>query len=283
MVLGTVIGLITLYLALRGVSLAQSWEILRETRLIPLGLGLAMIGISPFLQAQRWRSIFSDSAPSLLHFFGAVTTGRVMNFAIPFWAGEAARVLILPDARTRVINSVLIERTLDALFLLTTALAAIFSFGASPLAESGRTGLIVMTLLPLLILVLYLATRRWPGLQDYFRIPRISRVPWLLTLSGAVWAANLFTIHILLLALGIEASLEMSLLLMLLFQTGVAVPSSPGKVGVFQYLAILGLSWFGVEKAAALAFGILWHLLNFFPFLLMASGYWLLKRKHDGK
>jgi nicotinamide riboside transporter PnuC len=67
-----------------------------------------------------------------------------------------------------------------------------------------------------------------------------------------------------------------AIVLFLVLQVGVAVPSSPGRVGVFQYLTILALGLFGLSKEIGLLAGVLLHLVVFLP--IVSLGSWFLWR-----
>jgi hypothetical protein len=83
--------------------------------------------------------------------------------------------------------------------------------------------------------------------------------------------------------LGIQTRFMAAVVLLVILQAGVSVPSTPGKVGVFQYLSVLGLSLFGVGKAPGLAFGLIIHLLVFLPAAIMAAVFLLLSTKQSAK
>jgi uncharacterized membrane protein YbhN (UPF0104 family) len=108
-------------------------------------------------------------------------------------------------------------------------------------------------------------------------LPPLNRIPLLLALSFCIVTSNILVNYLILLALNIQASFLISLVLMVVFQVGLAVPSSPGKVGVFQYLSVVTLGLFGIEKAQGLAFGLVWHLLIFIPFALLAALFWFFR------
>jgi uncharacterized membrane protein YbhN (UPF0104 family) len=62
-------------------------------------------------------------------------------------------------------------------------------------------------------------------------------------------------------------------------QVGVRLPSSPGSIGVLHYLSVLALALFGVDKSTALSYGIILHLVIYLPaslfglLFLAKSGY----------
>ena len=53
--------------------------------------------------------------------------------------------------------------------------------------------------------------------------------------------------------------------------SGPLVPSSPGKVGVFQELCILALALFAVDKSIALTYGILLYLVAYGPPVILGA------------
>ncbi len=63
-----------------------------------------------------------------------------------------------------------------------------------------------------------------------------------------------------LVALGQPGSWVQSVFVLVVLTAGVAIPSSPGKVGVFQVLCRWSLGVFGVSASVGLAYGILLYL-----------------------
>jgi N-acetylglucosaminyldiphosphoundecaprenol N-acetyl-beta-D-mannosaminyltransferase len=71
--------------------------------------------------------------------------------------------------------------------------------------------------------------------------------------------------YIIFFALGLSPSFTAALFLLVVLQVGIAVPSAPGKLGIFQYLCILALAPFGVGKSNALIYSVLLYLVAFGP------------------
>ncbi len=68
------------------------------------------------------------------------------------------------------------------------------------------------------------------------------------------------------------------LLLVVLQASAVApIPTSPGRVGLFHYLCVLSLAVFGIERGAALSYGLVLHLLVYLPMAVI--GPWVLWRR----
>ena len=73
--------------------------------------------------------------------------------------------------------------------------------------------------------------------------------------------------------LDIDAPVLAAFFVLIVLQVGTSVPSTPGKIGVFQYLAVLALAPFGVAREPALTYGVLLHVVGFGP-VIMLGGFW---------
>ncbi|OGO76276.1 MAG: hypothetical protein A3K41_06920 [Chloroflexi bacterium RIFOXYD12_FULL_57_15] len=96
--------------------------------------------------------------------------------------------------------------------------------------------------------------------------------------SLIAWMISALTNYLVFLALELALPVWASLLLLVVLQVGIAVPSSPGRIGVFQYLVILTLSIFAVNKDVALGVGIILYLVVYVPMVLI-GGYCLWREK----
>ena len=83
---------------------------------------------------------------------------------------------------------------------------------------------------------------------------------WVIFWSITSWLLGLSTNLLVFASLGLQLSLWVGLLLFVVLQAGVALPSSPGRIGVFHYLTLITLLFFSVGKEAALGCGFLLHL-----------------------
>jgi glycosyltransferase 2 family protein len=64
---------------------------------------------------------------------------------------------------------------------------------------------------------------------------------------------------------GLKLTMGQTLAVFILSALGMAMPSSPGAVGVFEAAIIFGLGIFKVDKELALAIGLLIHMMQFIP------------------
>jgi uncharacterized protein (TIRG00374 family) len=93
--------------------------------------------------------------------------------------------------------------------------------------------------------------------------------------SGLIWVLYAAVNLVLMPAVGIQPSALSSLFVLAVLLVGVAVPSSPGRIGVFHYLCAQALAVFGVDQASALSYAIVLHLITVvLPALLGALLSW---------
>jgi glycosyltransferase 2 family protein len=89
--------------------------------------------------------------------------------------------------------------------------------------------------------------------------------------SLLIWWLMVATNYALFFALPLQPSWMVAIVMTIVLQVAVAVPSTPGKIGVFQYLATQTLTLFGVGREVALSYGVLLYLALFVPQLLIAG------------
>ena len=58
---------------------------------------------------------------------------------------------------------------------------------------------------------------------------------------------------------------------MIVLQIGITIVTVPATIGIFEYLCVLTLGWFGVPAPLALSVGLVLHLLVLIP---GAAGVW---------
>jgi glycosyltransferase 2 family protein len=82
-------------------------------------------------------------------------------------------------------------------------------------------------------------------------------------MSVVIWFLGVVVNYLAFLALDLRLPFISAFLLLAVLQVGGLVPSSPGKVGVFQILCIWTLALFAVDKSVGLTYGILLYLIAY--------------------
>lgn len=306
--IGVVFSLGFLWLALRDVDLSATANALRRVNVLILSAAVASYVFSTAAKAIRWQLLLAvRKAPSFERAFSVLSVGMMVNSFLPARLGDFTRAYLMgeaeADSKVYVLGTIMVEKVADLLFLMLL-LTVLLSQMTLPewLAGSARGMAIVLAILvPCFILLAWQrdfflrvvewisrfvpsVLREWLVQQtryglaslDVVRRPRL--LFGLLGWSLIIWILSALTNYLVFLALELVLPFWASLLLLVVLQVGAAVPSSPGRIGVFQYLAILTLSIFAVNKDLALGYSIVLYLVVYVPIVLI-GGYYLWREK----
>ncbi|MBI3914941.1 MAG: flippase-like domain-containing protein [Chloroflexi bacterium] len=305
---GAVFSVGFIVLVLRDVHLADVANALRQVNPGLMLFAVASFVVTGVAKAARWRMLFaSRQKPSLGRAFSVLSIAIMLNSFAPARLGELARAYLIGEdgvnSKTYALGTIAVEKVSDLIFLVLT-LSLLLSQMALPdwLAGPARaTALIIAVLVPLFLLLawqnqlvlralgrlsgrLSLSWGEWflqmvsRGLESL----QVLRHPRLL-LGLAAWSALIVALgastnYIVFAAMGLNLSAWAALLLLVVLQVGVAVPSSPGRIGVFHYLVVLALSIFGIAKEIAIGYSVVLYLVVYVPIALM-GGYCLWREK----
>ena len=103
------------------------------------------------------------------------------------------------------------------------------------------------------------------GLQSLEILYTPTRLLGPLFWSGVIWVLGFLTNYFVFRSAGLALSVWPAIFLLVVLQAGVAVPSSPGRIGVFHYLTVISLAVFLVPKEISLVCGIILHLVVVVP------------------
>lgn len=277
------LSIIFLYLAIRGVRWNEFVTTVLNCQVEYLVPAIAISLISFMVRSQRWGILLREKQKvSASTLFWATGTGYLGNNFLPFRAGELIRSVVLGQktgiSKVYVFATALTERVIDALFLILLGLLLIPTIGKVPswlppamrvLGILGLVALIVLLFAPRLEKVinsiidhLPFPTKWRPSLikmleqflqgASSFHKPRrsvlfllLTCLIWLLDGSSMMLSAKAFSINI---------SLIQSLLLLVGLGLSSAIPSAPGYIGIYQFVAVNILAIYGYPKSQALAF-----------------------------
>ena len=310
--LGVLLSLVFLILAFRDVQLHAVASTLRQVNLLLLAAAVGVEMATFGAIAARWQRLFTPHAPpSKRRLFGILTIAQLVNGVLPAKLGPLVRAYLAGNGESQgvafALTTIAGEKLVEGISLLAIG-AVLLPF--APLADWLRPAswVGVGLLLLALALVVWIAFRhetagrwlerwlaRWPRLLGAARSALAALDVWrdhraMLALAGwsaVIWGITVLLNQLLLWSLGIDVPLVAPVLLMVVLQIGVRVPSSPGSIGVFHYLSVLTLSLFGVEKDLAFSYGVLLHLVTYLPPSVLGiaylgrSGYSLSRLRQD--
>lgn len=288
---GLALGLLLLVLAIRGVDASALRRSLTGANPWWVALGLLAVAGTVAAKVLRWRLLFypSHEGLRLSTLVSALLIGQTVNLLLPARLGELARAYLVAQEEKRpalsVLGTVVVEKTLDGLALLLLLGILLLLMPVPPwLRLSGVVAALMTGGLLAMVLLLTGARRRVIRASERLGqiVPVLGRLrleervsslgdglrslrAWgiqarLLIWTAAIWILAGLTNYFVLLALRIEVPPVLaSVLVLTVVHLGLAVPTSPARIGVFHYLCLLALSLLGVEESAALAFGLVLH------------------------
>jgi len=95
---------------------------------------------------------------------------------------------------------------------------------------------------------------------------RLGLMVWLL--SAAILFTSITTNYLVFGAMRLPLSPVAALFLTIVLRIGVAPPSLPGRLGLFQYLVVLALAMFGIDRTAALTYSFALYATAVVPVLI---------------
>lgn len=274
---GIATSAVFLWLAVRNADLELVKTELEEA---DLGLVLAAIvtlGCGYGFQAARWRRIASTSDLGLSRFYGMVLGGLAANNLLPIRVGELLRARWLsqdaPMPGGRALGTVALDRACDVV-----ALALLLAIGIQAVASAtwlvqlvvGVVAALAVLAGALLFARMY-TKRRGRDRRVRGRARRIIRdtlemlaepigrrraLIWI-GLSLCTWILGTAAVTLVARSVGIELSPAEAAFVTASLNLGVAIPSSPGYVGTYQWLGVASLGLLDVPVNEALAFTIL--------------------------
>lgn len=295
-----------LWWAVRGLDLSEVANRVTTAPKGPILLCVVLSTLSFPLRTLRWRSLLrgADGGPLPLGpAWHGVAIAFMTNNVLGLRAGEPLRGVVvsrlagvsLPAAWA----SIAVERVFDALTLAALLVAALLAGALPPEAtfsgmSAGRLAAVVALLgaaafgagaavLARPAAMVRLAERLipWPalvmrlnGIVDGIReglsalaSPRrlVAIVGW----SLVMWITTAMSFLVLFPAFGITLGLAPALILQSAIVFSIALPSSPGFVGVFEAAIIVSLGFYGIDRDTALAYAVAYHATTFVPITLL--------------
>lgn len=277
---------VLLDLSLRGIDWGRVWHVTARARWEFVLLSGVMTAVTYFLRSLRWRILLNARGPfGVGTVFWANMAGYLGNNFLPARAGEFVRTCLISErsslSKAYVLTTALTERMLDAVMLVLCGSLALLGVRNAPawmhdasasIAVLSATGIVAIATLPRLEAfvgnviaklglpagirqkLLGLVEQVTLGLRAFHSVPRLLRF---VALTIVVWTMDTFGVIVATQALDAHLSFRLALLLIVALGLGSALPSTPGYVGIYQFVAITVLTPFGIDRNTALAYILL--------------------------
>ncbi|PKN97778.1 MAG: hypothetical protein CVU42_14535 [Chloroflexi bacterium HGW-Chloroflexi-4] len=286
---GIIISAIAIYAVLKFIKVDDLKNAFNTVKpgFILLVCGTSIIGY--MVRGKVWQVILGKDVTFKQSFFG-VSEGYFLNNVLPFRAGELARSFFVGRSTGKgtfyVLSTIIIERAFDLAFAATYVIITLpFLLGMDWIKPIATIALILVFAA---LFILFLVARNkekvlgWlnkitkPNKVVRFILPRIENI-----IDGFALLANPSQFFLSLLWVGINwvvwtatyclavstvipgAPIWWGIFLTGVMALGVAIPSAPSALGVYEASFVAAIAILGGQTGTALAYAIILHLLAF--------------------
>lgn len=301
--LGILVSLAAIVLTVRRVDIAEARLAFQEADYRWLIPAAALSVASVLCRAARWQTLFYPIHVKFGRVFGVLTIGQLITTLLPFRLGDFVRAYLVGDLERRskiwALSTVVVERLLDIavlvmIFVMLLPFVPIPAWAKSSVWIGGSGMLLVLLTLTLIAAQRTRAgalAQRWgrripvrwqqrlatlvsPAIDGLAALSNVKILIRALTWSVVAWVCGGLVMWATLIAFGFPHSFTVAMLLLVMSAVAVALPSSPGFVGVYHVVVIESLVFVvDVSHSAAASFAITTHILLFAPPVVFGLAY----------
>lgn len=289
LLLGFLLSAAFLYLALRGINPALTWQQLKSVNPALLGIAILIGSSSNVVRAVRWKVLLGYSTPvSFRHLFSSMMIGYMANNVLPARMGELVRIYLL--RRTAGVSkslsaaTIVLERIIDALLLLTIV-GVISAF--LPLTDLLRKGgmIAAVTFATAGIVLLLLAFKGKGAARQTARIGgvvseslgrraqqivenfaegltvlrSIRQALLVLVLTLAIWTLEALAVSAVIGALNLSLPWIAALFLVVVLSLSFVLPAAPGGIGTYEFFVVAAMVPFALDSSRAVGLALVLH------------------------
>ena len=287
--LGLLLSALFLYVAVRNIDMRDVARVVGGAHVVFICLALVSVTANTFAKAFRWKVLLGVAGQQVAfsRLLAGLLVGQMLNTLLPARIGDVTRAYAFGQpgpGRTFVLGTVVLEKLIDMIAYGLLVVALLLAIPLPAWLDRSVTAVIVIAVGAIAMLVALTRFREGIAarLEQYAdRIPErlraktlgrvrsglesleimgsradVARLVWW---SGLIWGTAFLNNYLVLLALDMHLPLSGSLLVLIVLQAGITIPSAPGRVGIFEYLCVLSLAVYGVGQTAAFSYGILLH------------------------
>jgi len=301
---GFLISILLLYFSLKDIKFQEIVEILKKADLKLIFIPTLFIFISATLSAFKWSRISGNNV-RVRDTFIALIIGLFVNNVLPARIGEIVKGYVLSKKTgisfTFGLSTVLIDRFFD----LTGLLLIVFLFfpkQSLPPRVSQSLFILVILLIACMAIMIIFSRKKFGDIivnnlhkvkkpillkfahrlieigENIRRINSPLNIIFYVAISFFQWLGMSVALYFVTLTLGVSVKFTYIPFICALLNMGLTIPSSPGYIGVYQFLLVYILSIFNVPKYEGFAVSILFHASWYIPYNIL--GFIFLLKEH---
>jgi len=301
------LGLVILWLIFLRLDLQSVSEAIKNANPLFLLAAIFFLFCSIGARVITWGILLNSKEPiKSRYLLSTMLMGYFVNIFIPARFGEFVRCYALSRKTTLpityILGTVVIEKVLDIGILLAFFMVFCLFFNFAPWLVNASYILLIIVIAFTLFLILSIRytdriigpisgiLKKFPRFSSSFPVDvwLRSTILGFQTLQNPVkllkalvwtlisWIAGLSTSACVVLSLGIEPWLPSALLALVITNLGMLIPVTPGYIGIYQYMALLGLGMLGVNSTLAMSYGIISYIIIFGTFTIAGGiAFWI--------
>jgi glycosyltransferase 2 family protein len=301
---GFIISIILLYLSLKDIKFREIIEILKKADLKIIFFPTVFIFISATLSAFKWSRITGNSV-RLQDTFISLIIGLFVNNVLPARIGEIVKGYVLSKKTgisfTFGLSTVLIDRFFDLAGLLLIVFIFFPKQSLPPMVSQSLFALVIL-LISCMVILIIVSREKFTGalvnilgkikkpflLRFTHRLIEIGEnirrinspliIIYYVAISFVQWLCMSTALYFAILTLNVSVKFVYIPFICALLNMGLTIPSSPGYVGVYQFLLVYILSIFNVPKQEGFAVSIMFHASWYIPYNIL--GFIFLLKEH---
>jgi glycosyltransferase 2 family protein len=301
---GLVISVLAAWFALQGIAFDKMGDAIARMNWFWVVVSYIPFAILLLLKVTRWQLLFPEGIKvPLRRLWATLMISYLFNTALPARLGEIVRAFALSRSEkispVRVLSTILVEKILDVMTIVIF-LVALLPFVDIPNEIRGPALVLGLGVVGAFVTCILMAIFRQPAerlialvlrpIPAKFREKLLgfaSEVLDALTVllnvklsfnlwaqSFLIWTLVMLNYMLVAFALNIPLTFEMAALVTIALNLGMAVPSAPGYIGVFEALVKLALiGFFPGQDSLVLTYGLVLHVLGFLPVVALGMYY----------
>lgn len=289
--ISVLISVVFLVVVFRKVNFKEILNIIFSINLYYISFAIFACAFSLVVRSYRWKVLLNQTKPDhnipVKSFFEATCVGQMTNNILPFRIGDFAQAYFLSYkenmSKSITLSTVVVERLVDLLMpILILIFGSFFVFLPEEISRN-KIFFIVFVLLAIMVLFFRFQLKLQLFLRKIFPsgtfgekihkfiehlytgiafIKDKKALVKIFTLTVLLWSVYALVVYLCVLAFDIPIGCFDSFLVLSIAAIGVAIPSSPGYIGTWEFFCVLALSIFKIEKNLALSFAVVYHFIN---------------------
>lgn len=296
-IIGFAISLFLLYFSLKGIEFHKLLDTLKNADMRFVFLPVLFIFLCVILCAYRWSKVVGGNV-RFRDTFISVLIGLFINNVLPARIGEIARGYALSKRRgisfAYSVTTVFVDRFFDLVGLLIITFIFLPKHNLPP--SLSRAIYMLLGLLMVCTTLFIILSREGIAGKIANRLSRVNKpfiagfsmrvleiqqnlrrigsplnLIYFIAIAVVTWLSMSAALYFSMLTLGVKIEFIKVPFVCALLNMGLVIPSSPGYVGVYQFLLVYLLSIFDVPQHEAFAVSILFHASWYIPYNVLGA------------